>query len=106
MEKQDWYLEYATGSVSNRNQLCRLEDFSEVAKLNAGGEIYRSMFLYSPDIVAFVAENNTVTGFNGIQAVDKIVVDIDYVKDKTNGDELTVTAVFDICDAMQNKGIS
>jgi len=105
MEKQDWYLEYATGSVSNRNQLCRLEDFSEVAKLNAGGEIYRSMFLYSPDIVAFVAENNTVTGFNGIQAVDKIVVDIDYVKDKTNGDELTVTAVFDICDAMHNKGI-
>tara|TARA_R100000808_G_scaffold81_2_gene576 strand:+ start:1429 stop:3249 length:1821 start_codon:yes stop_codon:yes gene_type:complete len=105
MEKQDWYLEYATGNVSNRNHLCRLENFPEIAQKHAGGEVYRSMFLYSPDIVAYVAENDTVTGFNGIQAVDKIVIDIDYVKDRTNGDELTIKAVLDLLDAMEKKEI-
>ena len=105
MEKQDWYLEYATGNVSNKNHLCRLEDFPEIAQKHAGGEVYRSMFLYSSDIVAYVAENDTVTGFNGIQAVDKIVIDIDYVKDQTNGDELTIKAVLDLLDTMEKKEI-
>ena len=60
MEIKDWYVEYATGSVSNRNQVCKISDFSKIAKTAAGSEIYRSMFLYDETIVNHLKENKTV----------------------------------------------
>ena len=105
MQNKEWYLEYATGSVSNRNQLCKVEEFPDIARKNAGKEIYRSMFLYAPDIVPFVAENETVTGFNGVQAIDKIVIDVDYVKDREDGGEATKKAVYKLQDKMVSLGI-
>ena len=96
-----WFLEYAIGSVSNRNHLCELNKFPEIAKTNQGGEVYRSMFLYSPDIVEHVKEHGTVTGYDGTQGIDKIVIDIDYVKED-NGDEKTVAKVIDVIDKMSD----
>jgi hypothetical protein len=101
----EWYLEYATGSVSNRNQLCKLDEFPEIAKQNTGKEVYRSMFLYAPEIVPFVEEHNTVTGFNGKQAVDKIVIDIDYIKHENEGEILTRKAVENVQVKMKKLGI-
>ena len=101
LPEHTWFLEYAIGSVSNRNNLCELKQFPEVAKVNQGGEVYRSMFLYSPDIVDHVKEHGTVTGYNGIQGIDKIVIDIDYVKEDS-GDEKTVAKVIDVIDKMSD----
>lgn len=77
MDTKNWYVEYAVGSISNRMHVCKVKDFSEVLSNNLGSEIYRSMFLYSDDIVDHIARNDSVSGFEGIQAIDKIVMDID-----------------------------
>ena len=108
MEIKNWYIEYATGSVSNRNHLCELDKFSSIAQENQGGEVYRSMFLYHESIVDFVKKNNTVTGFNGEQGVDKLVIDIDYVKDGTqdNGGLKTIDNVVKMIDEMEKKLIT
>ena len=108
METKNWYVEYATGSVSNRNHLCELDKFSSIAQENQGGEVYRSMFLYHESIVDFVKKNNTVTGFNGEQGVDKLVIDIDYVKDGTqdNGGLKTINNVVKMIDEMEKKLIT
>ena len=108
MEIKDWYIEYATGSVSNRNQLCELHEFPRIAKENANGEIYRSMFLYHESIVDFVKKNNTVTGFNGEQGVDKLVIDIDYIKniDPSKAGAETIQVVLDVLEEMDKKSIT
>ena len=77
MDSNNWYLEYAIGSISNRMHLCKLEEFNEILAYNIGGEIYRSMFLYSEDIVDHIVRNDSVSGFDGIQGIDKIVMDVD-----------------------------
>tara|TARA_Y100001951_G_C11284221_1_gene267510 strand:- start:188 stop:1885 length:1698 start_codon:yes stop_codon:yes gene_type:complete len=58
------------------------------------------MFLYDSDIVDFVAKNGTVTGFNGVQGVDKLVIDIDYVKNDNNNGNQTKNKVLDVIDRM------
>ncbi len=105
MAASDWWLEYAVKSISNRNNLCKLEDFPKIASKNQNAEIYRSMFLYHSDIVDFVAENNTVTGFNGIQSVDKLVIDIDYIKNDNNEGNQTKAKVIDVINKMSQLSI-
>ena len=100
METRNWYLEYATTNISNRNNLCKLEDFPKIASNHKNAEIYRSMFLYDEDIVDFVAKNGTVTGFNGIQGVDKLVIDIDYIKNDNDNGNQTRNKVRDVIDDM------
>ena len=86
MATNEWYLEYAVRNISNRNHLCKLDEFPMIASKNRHVELYRSMFLYEPTIVDYVSKNDTVTGFNGVQSMDKLVIDIDYIKnDKLNG---------------------
>ena len=34
MAASDWWLEYAVRSISNRNNLCKLEDFPKIASKN------------------------------------------------------------------------
>ena len=102
METRNWYLEYATTNISNRNNLCKLEDFPKIASNHKNAEIYRSMFLYDEDIVDFVAKNGTVTGFNGIQGVDKLVIDIDYIKNDNDNGNQTRNKVLDVIDDMTN----
>ena len=105
MAASDWWLEYAVRSISNRNNLCKLDDFPKIASKNQNAEIYRSMFLYHSDIVDFVADNNTVTGFNGIQSVDKLVIDIDYIKNDNNQGNQTKAKVLDVIDKMSKLAI-
>tara|TARA_X000001388_G_scaffold52188_1_gene37894 strand:- start:18918 stop:20741 length:1824 start_codon:yes stop_codon:yes gene_type:complete len=100
METRNWYLEYAVSAISNRNHLCKLNDFPSIASKNKGSEIYRSMFLYDSDIVDFVTKNGTVTGFNGVQGVDKLVIDIDYVKNDNDNGNQTKNKVLDVIDNM------
>ena len=101
METNNWWVEYATTSVSNRNHLCKLEEFPSIAAQHQNLEIYRSMFLYDADIVEFVAKNDTVTGFNGTQGVDKLVIDIDYIKNDNNMGNETRLKVLDVIDKME-----
>ena len=101
METNNWWVEYATTSVSNRNHLCKVTDFPEIASKHQNLEIYRSMFLYHEDIVDFVAKNGSVTGFNGLQSVDKLVIDIDYVKNDNDMGNETRNKVLDVIDNME-----
>ena len=101
METNNWWVEYATTSVSNRNHLCKVTEFPEIASKHQNLEIYRSMFLYHEDIVEFVAKNGTVTGFNGLQSIDKLVIDIDYVKNDNNMGNETKNKVLDVIDNME-----
>tara|TARA_R110000851_G_scaffold104782_1_gene222642 strand:+ start:563 stop:2386 length:1824 start_codon:yes stop_codon:yes gene_type:complete len=101
MEIKDWYVEYATGSVSNRNQVCKISDFSKIAKTAAGSEIYRSMFLYDETIVNHLKENKTVMQFKGEQNVDKLVIDIDYIKNDNDKGNQTRKKVIDVIDKME-----
>ena len=101
METNNWWVEYATTSVSNRNHLCKVTDFPEIASKHQNLEIYRSMFLYHEDIVDFVAKNGSVTGFNGLQSIDKLVIDIDYVKNDNDMGNETRNKVLDVIDNME-----
>ena len=101
METNNWWVEYATTSVSNRNHLCKVTDFPEIASKHQNLEIYRSMFLYHEDIVDFVAKNGSVTGFNGLQSIDKLVIDIDYVKNDNDMGNETRNKVLDVINNME-----
>ena len=83
METKNWYLEYAVGSISNRMNICSVEEFSSIARKSFGQEIYNSMYLYSKDIIEYVNKTGSVSEFSGIQAMDKIVLDIDLIGEKS-----------------------
>jgi len=101
MATNEWYLEYAVRNISNRNHLCRLDEFPMIASKNTHVELYRSMFLYESTIVDYVSKNDTVTGFNGVQSMDKLVIDIDYIKnDKLNGNE-TKNKTIDVVEKLE-----
>ena len=57
MDNTEWYVEYAVGSVANRNKFCTLNEFTKIARNAMGQEIYRSMFLYHEDINEYVKTN-------------------------------------------------
>ena len=103
-----WYVEYALGGVSNRNQVIETKEFNKLVAINKGKEIYRSMFLYHEDIVSYLETNKTVIGFDGLQAVDKLVIDIDYHKsplsDKENGKK-TIEQVNKVVDTIHSLNI-
>ena len=103
-----YYVEYALGSVSNRNQVIEIQEFNTLVGMNTGKEIYRSMFLYHEDIVPYLETNKTVIGFDGLQAVDKLVIDIDYHKsplsDQVNG-EKTIEQVKKVVETIHSLNI-
>ena len=49
-----WYIEYAIGNVSNRNQVMDVNAFSQAVSDNSGKEMYRSMYLYDETIVPYL----------------------------------------------------
>jgi|TARA_R100000149_G_C5880423_1_gene145446 replicative DNA helicase len=102
-----WYVEYAIANVFNRNQVVNIESFSDIVKKNIGKEIYRSMYLYSEDIVEYLKENKTVVGFDGVQSVDKLVIDIDYAKspDRDIAGQQTIDDVFKVISIMDELSI-
>ena len=104
METKNWYLEYAVGSISNRMNICNVDEFTSIAKKSFGQEIYHSMYLYSVDIIEHVNKTGSVSEFNGIQAIDKIILDIDLVGEKSG--EQTREKVLELVKLMNDKGIS
>lgn len=102
-----WYVEYAIANVSNRNQVIEEPLFNQLVMDNIGKEIYRSMYLYGEDIVPYIEEHKTVVGYDGIQAVDKLVIDIDHAKspDRLTADQMTINNVNDVLSVLTELGI-
>ena len=86
MDYSNYYVEVAIGDVSARNTVVPFNELYEVVRKNIGKEIYRSMFLYTEDIASYIAENGSIKNYEGVQALDKIVFDID--KGSDEGDEV------------------
>jgi len=99
----DWYVEYAIGTVANRMFICNLQDFPTVIKENQGSEIYRSMFLYDESVEKYVEKAETISGFNGLKYIDKIVLDID-LKGEAHGNE-AIQDVLRLIEKLNTKGI-
>ena len=78
------FVEIAQGSPFNRGLLIAKEDL--VKYINPKEPLYRSMYLYNEEAKKVADASKTVKGFNGIRAIDKILIDIDKEK---NTDEYT-----------------
>lgn len=86
MDYSNYYVEVAIGDVSARNTVIPFNDLYNVVKNNTGKEIYRSLFLYTEDIAGYIADHGSIKNYEGVQAIDRIVFDID--KGSENGDEV------------------
>lgn len=86
MDYSNYYVEVAIGDVTSRNTIIPYKDLGNIVMSNIGKEVYRSMFLYTEDIASFVAESGSIKKYEGIQAVDRIVFDID--KGSDDGDKV------------------
>ena len=107
MATRDWIVEYATGSVANRQQLCTIEKWPEILKglLKYRSEIYRSMFLYDKSIIDYVEETGSVSKYDGEKYIDTIVLDIDPTGNVKLMGDLAVDQVLELIDALHGKGI-
>ena len=103
MGTKNYYVEYAIGSVSNRFNLCKLNEFYNVIANNPNQEIYRSMFLYDKDIHDHLKETKSIGNYSGIQAVDKLYLDIDLAGEK-RGDE-TIKTVQEVIEHIKSMSI-
>ena len=83
MDTKNWYIEYAVGGVQNRMNICPADKFSSIAQQHMGKEMYRSMFLYEHSINEHVNKTGSVSDFNGVQAIDKLILDIDLSGEKS-----------------------
>ena len=86
MDYSNYYVEVAIGDVSARNTVVPFNELYEIVKKNIGKEIYRSMFLYTEEIADYIVKNGSIKNYEGVQAVDRIVFDID--KGSDEGDEV------------------
>ena len=77
MDFGNLYVETAIGDVASRNIIIPYKELLDTVQSNLGKELYRSMFLYSEEILDHVKKHGSVKGFEGIQALDKITFDID-----------------------------
>jgi|TARA_R110000824_G_scaffold87357_2_gene215473 hypothetical protein len=77
MNYENYFVEVAVGDVSSRNVVIPYHKLSEIVNKNIGKEIYRSMFLYQKSIVNHIEDTGSIKGYEGIQALDKIVFDVD-----------------------------
>ena len=77
MNYENYFVEVAVGDVSSRNVIIPYHKLSEIVNKNIGKEIYRSMFLYQKSIVNHIEDTGSIKGYEGIQALDKIVFDVD-----------------------------
>mgnify|MGYP003131956102 CR=1 FL=1 len=77
-ENSRFYCELVEGSLSQRNSVTNIDDYSEKVISNAWkDEMYRSYFTFGEDFQKYVEETNSVKGFNGIAYIDYIILDID-----------------------------
>jgi len=83
MNYEDYYVEVAVGDVSSRNQVVPYNEVGKVVDSNIGKEVYRSMFLYQKDIKDHIEDTGSIKGYRGVQAIDKIVFDVDKGTDES-----------------------
>jgi len=77
MDFGNLYVETAIGDVASRNIIIPYKELLDTVQSNLGKELYRSMFLYSEEILDHVNKYGSVKDFKGVQALDKITFDID-----------------------------
>ena len=77
MDFGNLYVETAIGDVASRNTIIPYKELLDTVQSNLGKELYRSMFLYSEEILDHVKEHGSVKAYKGVQALDKITFDID-----------------------------
>ena len=83
MNYEDYYVEVAIGDVSSRNQVVPYNEVGRIVDGNIGKEVYRSMFLYQKDIKDHIKDTGSIKGYRGVQAIDKIVFDVDKGADES-----------------------
>jgi|TARA_R110000824_G_scaffold261868_5_gene450619 hypothetical protein len=84
MDFRNLYVETAIGDVASRNTIIPYKELQNAVQNNVGKELYRSMFLYTEEILSHVKEHGSVKGYDGVQALDKITFDIDVTSNNSN----------------------
>jgi len=74
----------------------------DTVQSNIGKELYRSMFLYSEEILDYVKKHGSVKGFDGVQALDKITFDIDV---SLNDSSKLMKDTDELIESLLNKGV-
>ena len=107
MDDRDWLVEYATGSVSNRHQMCTLKEWPKILAEEASRkqEIYRSMWLFDESARAFIDTTGTLSGFQGIRYLDQIYLDIDVKGNIEYMGDSTIESVLTLIDVLNGKGV-
>lgn len=83
------YIEIACGGPQYRGSLIDKKDINHYIKqaINQKAPLYRSMYLYNDEAVAYIKENGSLKDFSGSRGIDTIILDIDKGQ---NTDELTL----------------
>lgn len=72
------YVEIVRGSISNRNSIVSVDEFSKEVQSNVWKDVmYRSYFIFNEDLKEHVDKEQSVKGFNGSCSIDYIILDID-----------------------------
>ena len=107
MDDRNWLVEYATGSVSNRHQMCTLQEWPKILAQEASRkqEIYRSMWLFDESAKAFIDTTGTLSGFQGTRYLDQIYLDIDVKGNIEYMGDNTIESVLTLIDVLNGKGV-
>ena len=83
------YIEIACGGPQYRGSLIDKKDINHYIKqaITQKAPLYRSMYLYNDEAVAYIKENGSLKDFSGSRGIDTIILDIDKGQ---NTDELTL----------------
>ena len=96
------YIECAFGGPFNRGTFIKKDELKQWTKraVIEGEPLYRSMYLYTDDVLKYMEENNKISGYYGSRHIDNILIDIDK---KDNSDELTLQKTRDIIGLLMNE---
>lgn len=83
------YYEIALGAVTNRAVFIPVSELSGRVAAASDYELYRSMYMYGPEIIDWTKNGKTIKGYPGTYALDTIVFDIDK-GNKTDADTLSM----------------
>ena len=102
MDFGNLYVETAIGDVASRNTIIPYKDLQDTVQNNVGKELYRSMFLYTEEILSHVEEHGSVKNYEGIQALDKITFDVDIA---SNNSKKLMEDTDNLIGSLTNKGV-
>lgn len=92
------YYELAEYRVSNRNRVIRSENIHAITvEKGATSPLFRSVFWYTDDILAWLKAKHSVARYNGIRGISYIPIDIDK---KSNSDTFTLSKLRDFIEKL------